>query len=143
MFIKRFRKDYINFRNYLIRYMSTYFYYEHLKKAALFAVLSTESDPALGGKKPDVVNFRAKWDLNLYLNHKKEKAENMGYVYALCYMFKEKYKGYYKYINLKINLYNKVYTKNVQTYKLRVLNRISNLKRFFYYRNKRFSGWAI
>jgi hypothetical protein len=31
-FIKRFRKDYINARNSLIRFMSSYFYYEYYKK---------------------------------------------------------------------------------------------------------------
>jgi len=55
-------------------------------------------------------------------------------------MFQEKFEIYHKYIYLKINLHNKIYKKNIETYKIDVLNRISNLKRFFYYRNKRFNG---
>ena len=58
-------------------------------------------------------------------------------------MFQDKFEVYHRYIYSKVNLHNKIYERNIETYKINVLNRISNLKRFFYYRNKRFNGWAI
>lgn len=61
----------------------------------------------------------------------------------LCCMFKEKFKTYHNYINFKVNVHNTIYKNSIVTYKAKVLNRLSNLKRFFYYRTKHFNGWAI
>jgi hypothetical protein len=137
-FIKRFRKDYINHRNLLIRFMSAYFYYEYFKKVVLLNKLKP-----MKGRNIKVINFRLKWNFNVYLNHKKQKAEYAKYILVLCKMFQDKFEMYHQYIHSKVNSHNKIYEKNIKTYKINVLNRISNLKRFFYYRNKRFNGWAI
>lgn len=54
LFIKRFRKDYINTRNYLIRFMSAYFYYESFKRVGSLYKLKL---PKLSIK---TINFRLK-----------------------------------------------------------------------------------
>jgi hypothetical protein len=134
-FIKRFRKDYINYRNYLIRLISATFYYEYFKRVNVLS--NYKSVP---GKNIKVIDFRLRWGYNIYLNHKKEKKINFKFIFLLCHMFKEKFKVYHEYVNLKINCHNKIYKKNIKTYKIKVLNRISNLKRFFFYRSKNFNG---
>jgi len=54
-FIKRFRKDYINHRNLLIRFMSAYFYYDYFKKVVLLNKLKP-----MKGRNIKVINFRLK-----------------------------------------------------------------------------------
>jgi len=65
-FIKRFRKDYINARNSLIRFMSSYFYYEYYKKVIqlyhdrLKYTKKRRVKKFRGLIKPEVINFRIK-----------------------------------------------------------------------------------
>jgi hypothetical protein len=54
-FIKRFRKDYINSRNTLIRFMSAYFYYEYFKKVGILSKYKP-----IKGRNVEVIDFRLK-----------------------------------------------------------------------------------
>jgi hypothetical protein len=58
----------------------------------------------------------------------------------LVYFFKLKYISYFIYSDYIINMYNESYNIKVKTYKLKVLNKINNLKRFFYNHNKNKNG---
>ena len=55
------------------------------------------------------------------------------------HVFRSRYKLYTKFFSL-LNQYNSNYIRKSSLYKLKVLNKISNLKRFFFYRNKNFNG---
>jgi hypothetical protein len=139
-FLKRFRKDYINSRNYIMRFISAYLYYEYLKKIQLLVPIKPKF---IRYKDPKPLNYRLKWGFNIYLNFRKEKKKNIKFVLILCHIFEDRFKVYHKYVHFKINSHNAIYKKSIKSYKISVLNRISNLKRFFFYRNKRFNGWAI
>ena len=62
--------------------------------------------------------------------------------YFYLEIFKRKFIPYFSTIEF-INEYNLNYTKNIINYKLSVLNKISNLKRFFYRQNKSNVGLKI
>jgi hypothetical protein len=60
----------------------------------------------------------------------------------LINLFHKKFNKYFIEYN-KINKYNNKYTVKIKSYKIKVLRKIKNLKKFFFYNNKRNKGLRI
>jgi hypothetical protein len=65
--------------------------------------------------------------------------EKLLYIINLFY---KKFNKYFIEYN-KINKYNNKYKYKIKTYKIKVLRKIKNLKRFFFFNNERNKGWRI
>jgi hypothetical protein len=90
-------------------------------------------------------SFRGVWYRRLTsTNYKNDIAINIfKNISFLSLKFKRIFYVYFIYCDFTINKYNELYYIKVKNYRLRTLNKINNLKRFFYLHNKRKSGWSI
>jgi len=78
--------------------------------------------------------------MNTYLTNDRQNVKLFKNIKFLVYFFKLKYMSYFAYCDYSLNMYNDIYNVKVKTYKLKVLNKISNLKRFFFNHNRNKSG---
>jgi hypothetical protein len=78
--------------------------------------------------------------MNTYLTNDRQNVKLFKNLKVLIYFFKMKYMPYYLYYDYNINAYNGYYNIKIKTYKFKVLNKISNLKRFFFNHNKNKNG---
>jgi hypothetical protein len=109
--------------------LSSLFFYRNFKQIKNFDIL------------PEAYyTFKLKWHFNIYLTNNKKAKNYFKSVYLYAKLFKRKFYKYHLYSYYNINEYNIEYFKKTQLYRRRVLTKISNLKRFFYYRNKKIKG---
>jgi hypothetical protein len=140
-FIKKTRKDYIKFRATIIRLLTLYHYYYN------FEMIYTKSLGQVGDRnyliRKRYDNLKLNWYMNTYLTNDRQNVKLFKNLKVLIYFFKMKYMPYYLYYDYNINAYNGYYNIKIKTYKFKVLNKISNLKRFFFNHNKNKNGWSI
>ena len=82
------------------------------------------------------------WYLNIYLTTDRINTVFSRALYIYLFFFKNKFKRYFNY-PIYFNNYNRIYKKRVNLYKLNVLNKISNIKRFIFFKNKKLNGYSI
>jgi hypothetical protein len=144
-FIKRTRKGYIKLRNDLIRMYSLYFYYRNFERAMYKNwwpdTLSTFEQNLRNQDRFD--SLRTAWFTYSYLTNDRTNVKLLKNIRILNHLFRENFMSYHIYCDHNINFPNIGYHEQIDTYKLKVLNKINNLKRFFYFQNKRNSGWSI
>ena len=145
-FIKRIRKDYIKLRNNLLRLYSLYFHY-YILEAANYKHLFYNSSLPANLKNERLIwsydNFKISWILKIYLTKERTNIELFKNISFLSLLFKSRFFAYFVYCDYTINSYNDLYYIKNKSYRLRVLNKINNLKRFFYFQNKHINGWSI
>ena len=140
-FVKKTRKDYIKFRGSIIRLISLYNYYYN------FELMYTKNINKIGDRNFLVRyrydNLKLNWFMNTYLTNDRQNVKLFKNIKFLVYFFKLKYMSYFAYCDYSLNMYNEIYNVKVKTYKLKVLNKINNLKRFFFNHNKYNNGWSL
>jgi hypothetical protein len=57
-------------------------------------------------------------------------------------MYKSRYKRFTK-LPFFLNDYNQYYVKKTKSYKIKILNKINNLKRFFFFKSKKYNGFSL
>lgn len=157
------RKDYINLRKYILRYLSVHFdylTYKLIKKSASTKIgkfnlkgfnlkgidlkgwlyfLKSKLNLKLKLKKKVISKAffykKLKWNLNAVLTQLNKNEYYSEYTENLCLLFWKNF-GNYSDFNILYNNYNNIYFKKVKLYKMKVLNKIVNLKRFFFLINK-------
>ena len=150
-FIKKARKDYLKLRNNLIRMYSLFFNYyilertyyrEHFPLPDFFlrTILSSVQQKRL---LVDYESFKLNWVLKIYLTKDRVNVEYFTNIWVLSKLFKQHFFSYFVYCDYTINSYNELYYIKIKSYKLKVLNKINNLKRFFYFKNKHIGGWSL
>jgi len=143
-FIKRTRKNYIKLRNDLIRMYSLYFYYRNFERTNFKnwwpETLSTFEHNVRNQDRFD--SLRVAWFTYSYLTNDRTNVKLLKNIRILNQLFRENFLAYHIYCE-NINYHNIGYHEQIDAYKLKVLNKINNLKRFFYFQNKRNSGWSI
>ena len=85
-------------------------------------------------------SLRVAWFTYSYLTNDRTNVKLLKNIRILNHLFRENFMAYHIYCDHNINWPNIGYHEQIDTYKLKVLNKISNLKRFFYFQNKRNSG---
>lgn len=145
-FLKRIRKDYIKLRNNLLRLYSLYFHYYILEAPNSTHLFFNNALPA-NIKNERLLwsydNFKINWLLKIYLTKERTNIELFKNVSFLSWLFKSRFFAYFVYCDYTINSYNDLFYIKNKSYRLCVLNKINNLKRFFYFQNKHVSGWSI
>jgi hypothetical protein len=140
-FVKKTRKDYIKFRGSIIRLIALYNYYYN------FELMHTKNLSKIGDRNFLVRyrydNLKLNWFMNTYLTNDRQNVNLFKNIKFLVYFFKLKYMSYFAYCDYSLNMYNEIYNVKIQTYKFKVLNKINNLKRFFFNNTKYHNGWSI
>lgn len=145
-FLKRIRKDYIKLRNNLLRLYSLYFHYYLLEAPDYKHLLFNKSLPGHAKHARlwwSYENFRINWLLKIYLTKERTNVDLFNNVSYLSQLFKSRFFAYFVYCDYTINSYNDLFYIKNKSYRLRVLNKINNLKRFFYFQNKHVNGWSV
>lgn len=146
IFLKRLRKDHIKLKNNLLKLYSLYYYYYILESANYKHTFYSNLLPAF--MRNDLLywiydNFKLSWINKIYLTKERTNIKLFKNISYLSKLFKSRFFAYFVYCDYTINSYNKLYYIKNKSYKLCVLNKINNLKRFFYFQNKHINGWSI
>ena len=145
-FIKRIRKDYIKLRNNLLRLYTMRFQYQYLEKAHLKHNVYNKKLSKVKKYWRAVSfykNFKLNWALKLFLSKHRHSSRVLKRILVLSYIFKKRFFAYFIYCDYTINAYNDLYDFQISSYKLRVLNKINNLKRFFHFQKKSITNWSL
>ncbi len=149
-FIKKTRKDYIKLRNHLLRMYSLFFHYYHLERSYFkhYVPMTLKKTKALIQLKNKRVvwnyeSFKINWMLKIYLTRQRVNKKSFKNINIISKLFKQHFFAYFIYCDYTINTYNDLYYIKITSYNLKVLNKINNLKRFFYFQNKYTTGSSI
>ena len=78
--------------------------------------------------------------LKIYLTRQKVNEASFKNVKLISKLFKQHFFAYFIYCDYTINSYNELYYIKITSYNLKILNKINNFKRFFYFQNKYITG---
>ena len=88
-------------------------------------------------------HFKLRWHFKELLNQSGSGTYgNRDKFMYLIDLFYKKFNKYFVEYN-KINQYNKIYKLKINSYKIKVLRKIKNLKKYFFYNNKRNKGLRV
>jgi hypothetical protein len=149
-FIKKTRKDYIKLRNHLLRMYSLFFHYYHLERTYFkhYVPMTLKKTKALIILKNKRVvwnyeSFKMNWMLKIYLTRQRVNKKSFKNINTISKLFKQHFFSYFIYCDYTVNTYNDLYYIKITSYNIKVLNKINNLKRFFYFQNKYTVGFSI
>jgi hypothetical protein len=159
-FLNRWKKDYYHMRVYLLRIISFLHYYttykkikinnnfsfleflENIKKESLNITEKNNEKPEEMDEKT-FYHSQLRWHFKELLHQpgSNEFGNKEKFMYIIN-LFYKKFNKYFIEYN-KINKYNDIYKYKVKSFKLKVLRKINNLKKFFFFQNKRNKGLRI
>ena len=124
---------------------SLYFYYRNFERA----IYKNWWPYTIGTIEQSIRNqdrfdsLRMAWFTYSYLSNDRTNIKLLRNIRILNVLFRKEFMAYHISCDNNINYPNIGYHEKIATYKIKVLNKVSNLKRFFYFQNKRNSGWSI